>query len=281
MKEFLTPDILQTIIICCTIIIIGLIAVSAYRIKKEQQKTWDSYIFTASVLLILAITIFSYCFCRDRNVLDFISLASALISIILAIVTIIYSYFTNSRSSGQIDKLNKAAEDVSKATSSYATSAESLQENIQKIINAVNRVEEKTDQLLEYKSSNKKNSYNLNNNSFDLPQYAESYINSSSPLGIIAIYACIKAKETNKEWCLNFFNSEYNQAYCAAYIISTSSTGLITSTIDFNTGIVRCYNFLEPIKACIDNWMQQNSILNVESFKDLKDNIDNYFNNSK
>lgn len=75
--------------------------------------------------------------------MDFVSLASALISIILAIITIIYSFYSNSQSASQVETLNKAAESVKRATTSYAESAESLQDNISKIITAVNRVEEK------------------------------------------------------------------------------------------------------------------------------------------
>lgn len=37
MNTILTPCILQTIIICCTIIIITIVAVSAYRIKKDNN----------------------------------------------------------------------------------------------------------------------------------------------------------------------------------------------------------------------------------------------------
>lgn len=281
MKELLTQNILQTIIICSTIVILGLILVSVYRIKMQQQKNWASYIFTASILVLLSITIFALCFYGNRNLLDFISLASALISIILAVITIIYSYFTNSHSSGQIDKLNKAAEDVSKASLSYTLSAESLQDNIQKIINAVSRVEEKTDKLLNNRPDNQSVSYNLKTSDFELPKYIESYINNSSPLGIIAIYACIKSKETEKKWSLNFFESEYNQAYCAAYIISSTSAGLIKSTIDFNTGIVECHDYLELTKTSIDNWMRTTHILHVEHFKNLKDNIDKCFSESK
>lgn len=98
MNTILTPCILQTIIICCTIIIITVIAVSAYRVNKGQQRSWRSYIYYASILSIFTISIFSYCFYGNRNILDFVSLASALISIILAVITIIYSFYSNSQS---------------------------------------------------------------------------------------------------------------------------------------------------------------------------------------
>ena len=49
MNTILTPCILQTIIICCTIIIITIIAVSAYRIKKGQQRSWGAYIYLSLI----------------------------------------------------------------------------------------------------------------------------------------------------------------------------------------------------------------------------------------
>lgn len=94
MNQLLTPCIVQTIIICCTIIIIALVILSGYRIHKQQAFSSEGYIFISGILTVLAIAIFSYAFYSNRTVLDFISLASALISIILAIVTIIYSFIS-------------------------------------------------------------------------------------------------------------------------------------------------------------------------------------------
>ena len=147
-EKLLTQDILQTIIICCTIIIIAIIGVSAYRVYQKQSRSWGSYIYYASILTLLGIIVFSNAFYGNRNVLDFVSLASALISIILAVVTILYSFYSNSQSAGQVEILNNAAKTVEKATLSYSESAESLQENIKKIIDTVNRVEKKTDQII-------------------------------------------------------------------------------------------------------------------------------------
>ena len=57
MNTILTPCILQTIIICCTIIIITIIAVSAYRIKKGQQRSWGAYILCKYIIYIYHINI--------------------------------------------------------------------------------------------------------------------------------------------------------------------------------------------------------------------------------
>lgn len=290
MNDILTPCILQTVIICCTIIILGLIGVSAYRVYVNDKRTWGSYIFSASVLLILAIAIFSFCFCGNRNVLDFISLASALISIILAVVTIIYSYFINSRSSGQIDQLNKAARDVSEATLSYTKSAESLQENIRKIIETVNNVEIKTDNIIGHLA---KQQGNPNDNkfpnkdrkqkdNFDVNTYVDNYVKISSPLGIIAMYACIKAYETdNKEFLLNAFFDDGNlAAYCGGFLIATTSAGFIQVLIDFNTSSIKVLGCTEIIKHYVYGWISKFNISQVAGLKELKEKIDLYFSES-
>lgn len=237
-EKLLTQDILQTIIICCTIIIIAIIGVSAYRVYQKQSRSWGSYIYYASILTLLGIIVFSNAFYGNRNVLDFVSLASALISIILAVVTILYSFYSNSQSAGQVEILNNAAKTVEKATLSYSESAESLQENIKKIIDTVNRVEKKTDQIIGM-TSESASGFGKNNNfrylngdlkNFDIDLYVNSYINTTSPLGIIAMYACIKSKDINKAWNLNLLTSDFNQNYCCGYLISIASVGFITLT---------------------------------------------------
>lgn len=273
MNEILTPCILQTIIICCTIVILSIVAVSAYRIKKVQKRSWGSYIFSASILIILAIAIFSFCFCGNRNVLDFISLASAIVSIILAVITIVYSYFINSRSSGQIDQLNKAAQDVSKATLSYTESAESLQENIQKIINAINRVEEKTDKLLNENTTKNLNQNNVLNN-FDLDTYMNGFINTASVLGILMLYACVKAKDCNKPFDLNMLG-EVNAIYCMGFFIATVSTGLINGFIDFNTKKITTKDYIPNLKNIIEKWIDDND--DRPLIKEVKPQIDSFF----
>lgn len=282
MNMILTPCTLQTIIICCTIIIITIIAVSAYRIKKGQQRSLGAYIYYASILSIFTISIFSYCFYGNRDVLDFVSLASALISIILAVITIIYSFYSNSQSASQVDTLNKAAESVKRATTSYAESAESLQDNITKIITAVNRVEEKTDRLLDMTSISSSGANSGTNNhlvDFDLDAYIKGYVNLASPIGIMAMYACIKAKDTKREWNLDIFANEYNKIYCGGFLVSTTSAGFITVDVNFSNGNVSVANYLQDVKKYILEWLESFDFTKIEGLQSLKDSIDSYFDN--
>lgn len=277
MSEMFSSGVLLTIIVCCTVIVLGLIGLSAYRIKCQSKKSWASYIFSASVILILSITIFSTCFYNNRNVLDFISLASALISIILAVVTIIYSYFINSNSSSQIEKLNKAAEDVRNATSSYTVSATSLQENIQKIIFAVSRVEANTAQILEYsKLPGSKENNNLEN--FNLEKYIQGFVSIASPIGLLAMYACVKSNDYKKDFNLNMLKEE-NFSYSCGFLIATCSTGLISLSIDIEKGGVSVNSYIPFVKQALEKWFEKQD---KNSFiVQMKNKVDSFFISNK
>lgn len=281
MNNLLTPCIIQTIIICCTIIIIAAIGVSAYRVSQKQPRSWGSYIYYASILTLLGIVAFSNAFYGNRDVLDFVSLASALISIILAVVTILYSFYSNSQSAGQIETLNNAAKSVEKATLSYSESAESLQENINKIIAAVNRVEAKTDRLIGMTSDSVSgtgaNQVLIKN--FNIDTYIKEYIDLSSPIGTIAMYACIKSKDKNKDWNLDLFVSENNQFYCSGFLISTTSAGFITLTIDFSNGNVSVSDYIGIIKGYIYSKISKSVF--ADDLQNIKNNIDRYFEDAQ
>lgn len=289
MNNLLTPCIIQTTIICCTIIIMAAIAVSAYRISQKQPRSWGSYIYYASILTLLGIVAFSTAFYGNRNVLDFVSLASALISIILAVVTILYSFYSNSQSSGQIETLKKAANSVEKATLSYSESAESLQENIRKIIDAINRVEKKTDQIIGMKSSTRSDTEKNDNfeylnggsQNFDLETYIRTYINTVSPLGIMAMYACIKSKDCNKTWNLNLFTNDSNQNYCCGFMISINGTGFISLNINFSNKEIIIFNYLPQVKDFVTQWIDHTDISKIEGLQEIKNGIDQYFEGSK
>ncbi len=247
-----------------------------FRIKSKQPANKTSYIFWGSVVACISVLIYSHCYCGNDWVLDFFSLASAIISIILAIITIVYSFYTNSRSNGQTEILNRAAKDVQKASQSYSESAESLELNIAKIISAINRVEAKTDRLLGY--SLYEGSGAPNNMNFDVKKYVEAYVNISSPLGIMAMYACILSKDKSIPLHISLLSTPENQMYCAGFLIATTATGIVNSTIDFETGNIKVVDYVESVKHDIEQWFKDNHVQGP--LLDLKNQIDSYFQQS-
>lgn len=277
MNQLFTPCIIQTIVICCTIIIASLVGLSLYRIHKKVEQSWQGYVFISCILVILAVIIFSFAFYGDRDVLDFISLSSALISIILAIITIIYSFYSNSRSVGQTEKLQNAAETVQKATISYSDSAASLQENIQKIVAAVSRVEAKTDRLLETNQGTTHDSTNVSSifSDFDLHQYVDRYIRLASKLGVVALYACILSRDKQKSFPTSLLNINQNGMYVYGFLVATVSAGLIVIDIDFKDNSIKANEYIPLLKEITVKKIQE---LKVDSgVADFIHGIDEFF----
>lgn len=274
---------METIIILSivglTLIALAGCVLSYFRIKSKQPTSVISYIFWGSVVLSISIAIYSHYYYDNEKVLDFFSLASAIISIILAIITIVYSFYTNSRSNGQIEILNRAAQDVQRASQSYAESADSLEANIAKIISAINRVEAKTDRILIHSLSEGSKATNDINN-FDIIKYIQTFIAISSPLGILAMYACILSHDKAMPFHISLLSSDVdNTMYCAGFLIATTGTGIVHSTINFDTGMITVINYVDVVKADIEEWIKSHP--QQGSLHDLKEKIDAYFSQQK
>lgn len=280
MNQLLTPCIVQTIIICCTIIIIALVILSGYRIKQQLKQSWHGYVFIASILTILAIIIFSYVFYGNRDVLNFISLASALISIILAIITIIYSFIINSESSGQLqnlfttsNKLQEAATNVERASTQYEVTAESLHNNIDRILKKLDGIEAKVGLDSDYEN---------NIRTAAQAQLAENiiadFVRQSPPAGILVFYACYMQIEKRKELNIKAVFDEDKAMYYAGFIIAANSVGISQITIDLDTMTIKNVAGLYPqMNELITNRITTEIGNNNAFVIETKAKIDKYF----
>ena len=300
MNEILTPCILQTIIICCTIVILSIVAVSAYRIKKVQKRSWGSYIFSASILIILAIAIFSFCFCGNRNVLDFISLASALVSIILAVITIVYSFVINSQTSGQVDKLTTAsnnlqeatgksiesiqemktaAQQVIKASNAYDTSARILDKNIEEILRCIRGISHKVGADTDYETVGDLKGGNELDEFDELDEFKNRILSGfndeNSNAGAILIYLCSKVKETEKICDLKYFFGDDTIMYYLGYIVVLNAIGFTAIEMDFTSKIIKSVDIVDEL---IEGAKQRLKTESDNKFiKENRQKIDDYF----
>lgn len=295
MNEILAPCILQTIIICSTIIILSVVAVSAFKIYKVEEcqkyssatrkrgnSCWGMYIFLSSIVVLIAVLIFSYAFYTEKKVLDFISLASALVSIILAIITIIYSFVVNGQTAGQIDELTttaKSLHDVAKkvdeATASYKGTASSLEDNLSLILVRLDRKIEDTKKILG----------DLTNNSEIQPNFGkeishkmvENFVQTSSIVGVSAMYACVKSEEYNTPFTLDCIIEDSRYAdYSNGYLIAARSAGLLDLSINAQGRIVTVKKCHSALKSHIDNYIK-----GQVRIKCYIEKIDEYFDENK
>lgn len=306
MNEILTPCILHNIIICSTIIILSVVAVSAFRIHKveecqknnsETEKKSSSclgmYIFLSSIVVLIAVLIFSYAFYTEKKVLDFISLASALVSIILAVITIIYSFVVNSQTAGQIDKLTKtskslqtastkavesaevmknAAQQVVEASKLYDETAKSLDSNIQKILEKVLGIDRKLDT-----SDNYEDKGNPNSN----PKYTDNdysdFCKRISFVGCMLLYACYKIEETKIELKIGNVFTNDDAMYHLGFAVALKAIGLIYVSIDIDNQTISDATMPSNLKTHIDERIKDEINDDNEYFIEHKKKIDDYF----
>lgn len=306
MNEILTPCILHNIIICSTIIILCVVAVSAFRIHKveERKKKLEmkdiengsclgSYIFLSSIVVLIAVLIFSYAFFANKDVLDFMSLASALVSIILAVITIIYSFVVNSQTAGQIDKLTKtskslqtastkavesakdmknAAQQVVEASKLYDETAKSLDSNIQKILEKVLGIDRKLGT-----SDNYEDKGNPDSN----PKYTDNdysdFCERISFVGCMLLYACYKIEETNIELKIGDVFTNDDAMYHLGFAVALKAIGLISVSIDIDNQTISDAIMPSNLKTHIDERIKNEINDDNEYFIEHKKKIDDYF----
>ena len=157
-----------------------------------------------------------------------------------------------------------------------------MEANIVKIIGAINRVEAKTDRILIHSLSEGSQATNDIDpkdihNDFDIKKYIQTFIAISSPLGILAMYACILSCERTMPFHISLLSSDADNTimYCAGFLIATTGTGIINSTIDFSTGTITVTNYVDVVKADIEEWIKLHPLQG--SLHDIKEKIDAFF----
>lgn len=294
---------MRILIFCCTVVLLALVGLATYRERcrknlaqdpKEEAKNRNwKYLFWASIIVGVGIMIFSERFYGNRNVLDFISLASALISIILAVITIIYSFYTNSRSTGQMEKLNDAAEKVQKATISYSNSAESLQDNIQQILRTLQEVKEFAENT--NKAINSPGSISSSYSSRSVlsgikiteaneDKLITDYINAGSFVGNLGLLACVYCKTKDNKFTLSIFNfpesDNFRSGYVCGYIIASAAFGLVNAKINNDEiQVLNVRNDLqEKLELMIDNYINGQQTSEVKEYhKKMYDSLREIF----
>lgn len=94
-----------------------------------------NYKWIIGILLITNVLIFTFKFGSNEKLTNYISFAGTLISIVLAILAIIYSYYQNSTYENSTTKLNESANNIKELTEKVENSINVLTEKIEKTNN--------------------------------------------------------------------------------------------------------------------------------------------------
>lgn len=292
MNEILTPCILQTIIIsissllalyCVTSLIKSLVG-KKNNCETCHEKKHLSYKLIVSFLVFLLVILLTHKFYANDNIFNFMSFASAIISIILAILTIIYSYYTNGTTSSSVEKMGESAKKidstlniVNEATQSYKESANSLQKNIQMILNTIQHVDQTAERLLTAQGINNISNSRALNEAMK-PDIVNNFVSLSSPVGNILMYASIKACDKKVNLVLNSIWNEKEIEYCVGFLIAAKSAGLfnlkVHAHIDKKEVEIQEYN--PALKEALESLFSKKD---NQYYKKMITKINNLFNN--
>lgn len=293
MNEILTPCVLQTIIISissllalyCIASLIKSLAGKKNNCETCHEKKQLSYRLIVGFLIFLLVILLSHKFYADDNVFNFMSFASAIISIILAVLTIIYTYYTQGTTTSSAEKIEKAsvkmqevASSVEKTSKLYMNSAESLNNNIGLILDKIGHVEEQTNQLLIKQ---------IMNNSDGSPIQGDEishFVEVSSQLGTIALYAMKKAYKYKKPFPLNKLGGNENEGYVAGYIIASSSFNLLEADFDSQNEVLHIS--VSEYKQELGNLIESKIVNKIKSgdnnekefYTEYKKIVDDFYN---
>ena len=307
MNEILTPNILQTIIICISSLLalycIASLIKSLARKKNNcetcplenknncetcHEKKHLSYKLIVAFLVFLLVILFTHKFYADDNVFNFMSFASAIISIILAVLTIIYTYYTQGTTTSSVEKMEhasikmgEAAANVEDASNSYMDSAISLRNNIKLILDKIGHVEEQTNQIFikQMENNQKKSSSGQIINMSD--QNIKTFVDSASHFGIIALYAASLANERGMDFDFKVIEDSDQVWYSAGFIISTSCFNLLEADINYQNGNLKMSvsEFSKKLKEEVNSKVEK-KIKNKEVFFITnKKTVDAFFEN--
>lgn len=159
---------------------------------KEKNNTQKiHFLYIIGILIFIIICLFTFNFGNQDKLVDYISFALTITSLFLALISIIYAFYSNSSLSQTLVQLNDASKKVDKASSKLSLSTIALNQKIENIPIILNKLEGKLD-----------NTHNLVNEVYlkgiipqkvsetDIPEEIfKKFFTYASPSGLVALYA--------------------------------------------------------------------------------------------
>lgn len=208
--------------------------------RNLRSAVWAPIVFIGTFMVLIGICIFSFEFSGCSVLLDFMSLASAIVSIILAVLTIVYSYYTTGASSRNIENVQESVKDLKKTAKSMDDvslsldkGAKKLSDNLKLIFERLDVIEKNTRPVADYidegaPESSKSTANRLQDVDFEL------ILKNCPKVPLMFLYACGKLN-VNQEIRLDDLFDEDPAPVTMMYVLGFSSAlkmmGLLELTV--------------------------------------------------
>ena len=276
MEGFLNSDVFKLFVVLLAIIAIIFLFLK-YRKEDERPKTHMYYISGLCVFIILELVTY-ICVNNDNaaDIVSYISFASTLSSLFLAVVAIIYAIVSNNKGEAQYQKIDRASDKISSSVDKFSTISGNLSGNINAILLKLDElkvISNETKNALT--NTNEQNPEKIPKGSINADQLISGYITYGSFSGNLALLACVYSLEKKRPFTITEVFG-MNASYSYGYIISSTALGLIT--MHAQNGIISIDSINVDIKAQLINQIkmyiasspQEFKEYNIESFESIK-----------
>ena len=232
--------------------------------KNVRSSVWAPIVFMGTFMVLVGISMFSFRFSDCPMLLDFMSLASAIVSIILAVLTIVYSYYTTSASMKNLGKLEESADTIVETSDQIGkisiqidkleTMVEELkpyiEKEMQKLGEAFNSVN--------YDNATKSSDTTPNDNvSFDYT----NFITTFSPFGILFLHMCVKCEgkrpEISFQEIAKIFEQNAIQYFMGILVTLYSLFGIPIVEVDYDNSLIIVGQIDNSFKKAIEVRMNE------------------------
>ena len=258
------PDnLLHTISFIAAVVACVIIVKAFLSHKQEDDKKNLHLYYISGITIFIIIELATYIFVHNdnsSNLLNTISFASTLSSIVLSVVAIVHGIVTARRGAEDVansikasQELQLSADNIKEISSSFSNSmsksSKEIENSVTKVHESITFVDKGLKELKKQfqelirenktgfdKVSEKLDGINEGSRENKIPDKndRETFLYLSSFSGCIAIYACYKASEKEKtELDLRDLSTElHQQFYYYGYIVAASALALLDANID-------------------------------------------------
>lgn len=201
---------------------------------EEKYKIHAFYILATLITIIIILMTIQWS--AIPNLAEKISFALTLASLVLAALAIGYAVYSNTTFSQTISTLNTVAGNVSDTAKNISAAASELSQKIETIPSRLESMEGKVDQtniLLQQFSERGEIQPPSEQDKIAASEIVDSFIEKSSPVGLLMLYAYTLAYTQNKKFNVKELISTLTNIdinYARGFIVAARSAGLIDST---------------------------------------------------
>lgn len=228
----------------------------------SNSAVWAPIVFLSVLFLVVGICMFSFAYSGCSRLLEFMSLSSAIVSIILAVLTIVYSYYTTNSNMKNLGKVEEGVDTIietSEQISKISEQADRLEEMLDELKPYIGSEVQKLSEALNgsgYANSPLNGTDNSGGESLSRPFDYDRFLQTFSPNGILFLYMCVKC--SNEKPVVNFlsiskiFEQTAVQYFMGILVTLNSLFGMPCIVFDYDSSLLKINYIDEDFKKAIE-----------------------------